>query len=117
MKQKVFLTSGMLHGPKLYNYKTLDGRAIFTFSYEYEMRFYEIVIHHHPSYNGRDSSSWIAHWLPCDSSPINKKVCFTNGKEPQTLENAKKISMQYAELTWTYIQTGVNIDEQLLRRN
>lgn len=117
MKHSNLLDEGTLHSSKIYHYKTLDGNAIFTFSYEYEMGHYEIIIHAHPSYNGRDSSSIVAHWLPSDSSPINKRVCFAVGKEPETLEKAKNISMQYAELTWNYIQTGVTIDEQLLRRN
>lgn len=117
MKKQDFLTSGTLHSPQIFHYKTLDGKAIFTFSYEYEMGYYEIVIHAHPSYGHRDSSSSTAHWLPCDASPINKKVCFNEGKEPKTLEKAKNISMQFAELTWNYIQTGVTIDEQILRSN
>lgn len=117
MKKLNSLTSGTLHSSQVYQYKTRDGRAVFSFSYEQEIGHYEIAIHHHPSYNGRDESSSVAHWLSCDASPINKRVCFTTGKEPDTLEKAKKISMQYAELTWTYILTGMTIDEQLLRRN
>lgn len=117
MKTLNSLGSGTLRSSQLYRYRTLDGRAIFTFSYEYEMGYYDIVIHDHPSYNDRDESSHVAHWLDCDLSPIDRKVCFTEGKEPKTLEKAKKISMEYAELTWAYILTGVTICEQLLRRN
>lgn len=117
MKTLNSLTTGTLHSPKLYQYKTKDGNAVFTFSYEQEMGYYDIVIHDHPGYGMRDDSSSVAHWLPCDSSPINKKVCFMDGKEPTTLQKAQKISMQYAELTWNYILSGVTIDDQLLRRN
>ena len=117
MKTKEILTSGTLHSPRIYQYKTKDGRAVFTFSYEYQSGFYEIVIHDEPSFEMRDSSSHIAHWLPCDDSPIDKKICFEPGKEPKTIEKAKKISMEFAELTWRYIKTGITIDDQLIRRN
>lgn len=112
------LTSGILFSSQVYHYKTLDGKAVFAFSYEYQPEgYYDIVIHHLPSYQGRDDDSNIAHWLPYDESPIEKKICFHIGKEPETLESAKKISTQFAELTWTYIKTGITIDEQILRRN
>lgn len=117
MKKINSLTKGTLHSQQLYRYKTRDGKAVFTFSYEQEIGHFEIVIHDHPSYNGRDESSGVAHWLPCDESPINRRICFNIGKEPKTLEKAKKISMEWSELTWTYILSGVTIDEQLIRRN
>lgn len=117
MKKLNSLTSGTLYSSQVYRYKTRDGRAVFTFSYEQEIGYYDIIIHDHPNYNGRDEYPSVAHWNPSDLSPIDRKVCFTTGKEPETLEKAKKVSMQYAELTWAYILTGVTIDEQLLRRN
>lgn len=117
MKKLNSLTSGTLHSSQVYRYKTRDGRAVFTFSYEQEIGYYDIIIHDHPSYNGRDEFPSIAHWLNCDISPIGRKVCFSSGKEPNTLEKAKNISMQYAELTWSYILTGITIDEQILQRN
>ena len=117
MKKTNSLTKGTLHSQQVYRYKTRDGRAVFTFSYEYEMGYYDILIHDHPSYNGRNDIPSVAHWLPCDESPINRKICFTIGKEPKTLEKAKKISMEWSELTWTFILTGVTIDDQIIRRN
>lgn len=117
MKKLNSLTKGTLHSQQLYRYKTRDGKAVFTFSYEQEIGHFEIAIHDHPSYNGRDESSGVAHWLSCDASPINRRICFYSGKEPKTIEKAKKVSMAYAEATWTYILTGVTIDEQLIRRN
>ena len=117
MNKLDFLTKGTLRSQQLYRYKTRDGKAVFTFSYEYEMGYYDIVIHDHPSYNGRTDDSCTSHWLPSDLSPIDKKICFTVGKEPKTLDKAKKISMEWSELVWTYILTGITIDEQLLRRN
>lgn len=112
------LTAGTLHSSQVYQYKTKDGRAVFAFSYEYQPEgYYDIVIHHLPSYQGRNDSSSVAHWLHCYESPLGKKICFVEGKEPTTLEKAKKISTQYAELTWTYIRTGISIDDQILRNN
>ena len=112
------LTAGTLHSSQVYQYKTKDGRAVFAFSYEYQPEgYYDIAIHHLPSYQGRDDGSNIAHWLSCYESPINKRICFFEGKEPTTLEKAKNISVQWAELTWNYIRTGVTIDEQIIRNN
>ena len=102
---------------KVYYYKTRDGKAVFSFSYLHEFGYYTILIHSHPSYNGRDEASTIAHWLSHPSSPIDRKICFTAGKEPKSLEQAKNISMQYAELTWCYIRTGETIDSQIIRNN
>lgn len=117
MENPLLLISGILHSSQIYQYKTRDGKAVFAFSYEYEIGYYDIAIHSHPHYNGRDDSASVAHWLPCDESPINRKVCFHTGKEPKTLEKAKKISMEYAELTWQYIKTGISLDDQLIQRN
>ena len=118
MKKLNTLTPGTLHSSKVFKYRTKDGRAIFAFSYEYDMDgYYDIVIHDHPDFNGRDESSTVAHWLPCYESPINRKVCFSDGKEPKTLEKEKKISMEYAELIWTYIRTGISLDDQIKSRN
>ena len=117
MKKNNSLTKGTLHSQQLYRYKTRDGKAVFTFSYEQEIGYYDVIIHEHPFYNGRDEFPSIAHWNESDLSPINRKICFNIGKEPKTLEKAKKISMEWSELTWNYILTGVTIDEQLIRRN
>lgn len=113
------LTAGTLHSSQVYQYKTKDGRAVFVFSYEYQPEgYYVIAIHHLPSYQGRDERASVAHWLDeCDESPLDKKICFHEGKEPTTLEKAKNISVQWAELTWNYIRTGVTIDEQIIRNN
>jgi hypothetical protein len=118
MKKLNTLTLGTLHSSQVFKYKTKDGRAVFAFSYENTLGgYYDIVIHDQPDFNGRDERSTIAHWLPCYESPINRKVCLSNGKEPKTLEKAKKISMEYAELIWTYIRTGISIDDQIKSRN
>lgn len=111
------LNSGKLYSTQVYRYLTKDGKGLFSFSYHYENGHYVVAIHQHPDYNGRIEYSSVAHWLPCEFSPINKKICFKEGFEPSTLEQAKKNSMQYAELTMIYIQTGITIDEQLIRRN
>ncbi len=118
MKKLNTLTPGTLHSSQVYKYKTKDGRAVFAFSYEYEMDgYYNIAIHDHPDYNGRDERSTVAHWLPYSESPINRKICFYDGKEPKTLEKAKKMSMAFAECTWMYIKTGMTIDDQINGRN
>jgi len=105
---------------KQYIYKTKDGKAYFKFSYhkitEGKRTYYEIDIHSTPSYRNKDSGSHIAHWLPTERS-TGKKICFYAGKEPKTLELAKKYSCDYAELTWIYIKTGITIDQQIAQRN
>lgn len=117
MKTLNCLTNGTLHSSSVHYYKTKDGRAIFAYSFENTGKYYDIVIHQHPPLRGRDSSSYVLHWLPCDISPLNMKVCFSVGKEPKTLDKAKAYCKQYSELVWNYIQTGITLNEQLLRRN
>jgi hypothetical protein len=64
MKKLNTLTPGTLHSSQVFKYRTKDGRAVFAFSYEYDMDgYYDIVIHDHPDFNGRDESSTVAHWL------------------------------------------------------
>jgi len=116
MKTTILLSEGILHS-QIFIYPTKDQKARFTFSYELENGHYVISIHSHPSYKDRNDASNIAHWLPYYKSPIGRKICFTTGKEPKTLQKAKDFSMYWAELTWTYIKTGVTIDDQLLSRN
>ncbi len=117
MKTSESLTQGTLHSSTVHYYKTKDGKAIFAYSFEDMGEFYDIAIHQLPPLNGRDSSSYNLHWLPCSVSPLNMKICFSGGKEPKTIDNAKAFCKQYSELVWTYIQTGITLDEQLLRRN
>jgi len=106
--------------PKLFIYRTKDGKGYFQFSYhkikEGGRTYYEIDIHKTPSYRNLNSSSHTTHWLPCDR-PAGKKMCFHVGKEPKTLALAKKYSCDYSELNWHYIRTGITIDQQLRQRN
>ena len=117
-KHKNILTEGILHSSQIYNYRTKDGRAYFSFSYVWMSGgYYQINIHKQPSYNGRPSSEGVAHWLSTSSNGANKKICFHANKEPKTLDIAQKFSKHWAELTWEYIRTGVTIDEQFRRTN
>ena len=118
MKKINFLTAGVLNTSQIFAYRTKDGRAIFQFSYVWiSSGYYQINIHKTPSYNGKSDSSSVAHWLSTSSNGATRKICFHSGKEPKDLDTAKKFSTHWAELTWTYIKTGVTIDEQFRRTN
>lgn len=92
-----YLTAGTLFS-QIFTYRSKDGRTYFQFSYIWmSSGFYQINIHKQPSYNGRPSSEGIAHWLPTSSNGAHRKICFTTGKEPRTLDIAQKFSMHWAE--------------------
>lgn len=116
------LSNGILSAFYYYHYRTKDGKAVFTFSYHpiknfaESISYYEIDIHKMPDFKGRNDSSIITHWLP-SSRLAEKKICITAGQEPKTFSKAQKVSVEYAELVWTYIQTGITIDDQLIRQN
>jgi len=92
-------------------YRTRDGSAYYKFRYVDIGGKYEIDILSQPLYGSRDSSLHASHRL--SSSRGGYKICISVGHEPRTLEKAKKISMEWAELTHTYIRTGRTIDLQV----
>jgi len=92
-------------------YRTKDGSAQYKFRYVDIGGKYEIDIIFQPPYESRDASSAVSHRL--SSSRGGNKICLSAGKEPTNLETAKKICMEWAELTHTYIKTGKSIDVQL----
>lgn len=92
-------------------YRTRDGSALYTFRYIDLGKYLEIDIVEQPSYEGRNESSHIAHRLP--SARGGLKICIREGKEPKTIDKARRVSMEWAELTHTYIKTGKNLDLQI----
>lgn len=92
-------------------YRTKDGNSYYKFNYVDIGGKFEIDIQEQPSYESRASSATLTHRLP--SARSGQKICISAGKEPTTLEGAKDISVQWAELTNTYIRTGKTIDEQV----
>lgn len=92
-------------------YRTRDGRTHYKFRYVDINGKFEIDILSQPSYFGRDESSAISHRLP--STRGGNKICLSEGKEPTNLETAKKVSMEWAELTTAYINSGKSIDRQV----
>lgn len=92
-------------------YRTKDGNAFYKFNYVDIGGKFEIDILEQPSYESRESSANKTHRLP--SGRNGQKICISAGSEPTTLDAAKNISMQWAELTHNYIKTGKNIDDQV----
>ena len=92
-------------------YRTKDGSAVYKFRYVDIGGKFEIDILEQPSYRFRGNEAHITHRLP--SSRSGQKICITSGHEPTTLDGAKNISTQWAELTHEYIKTGTTIDKQV----
>jgi len=92
-------------------YRTKDGSGVFKFRFVDLGGKYEIDIESQPSYGSRNSSSTASHRLP--SARGGQKICIAVGKEPKTIESAKKICMEWAELTKTYCDTGKSINSQV----
>jgi len=104
---------GTLHntGYSPATYRTKDGNASYKFRFVDLGGKYEIDILSQPSYVSRSSGSAVSHRLP--SARGGHKICLSKGFEPTTLDSAKKICMEWAELTHTYIKTGTSIDKQV----
>lgn len=116
MKFTEFITQGTLFTYQVYTYVTKTG-ARFKFSYHLTSGgYYEIDIHEQPSYGSRDSSLSATHRL---SSPRNTqyKICLTSGREPKTLQLAKKISCEWGDLTEIFIKKNITLDRQVAMRN
>ena len=92
-------------------YRTEDGEAYYRFQFIKLGEKFEIDILEQPPYRGRDESYNVAHRLPSDRGGL--KVCVTAGSEPTSLEDVKKLAIGWAELTNTYIKSGITIDEQV----
>lgn len=111
------IRSGTLHstnyGPALY--RTRDGKELYKFRFVDIGGKFEIDILSQPSYGSRDASSSVSHRLP--SARGGNKICITAGMEPKTIESARKICMEFSELTHHYIKTGTSIDAQVLENS
>lgn len=97
-------------------YKTKDGKAYFFFRYVSTRYGYEIDIMSQPSYRGRYSDAMTVHKLPSSRPDCYHIICVSGYHMPQTEEDAKRLSMDWAELTWNYIKTGETIDQQIAKR-
>lgn len=95
-----------------HTYRTKDGEAFFVFSFHLTNNGYEIDIHRQPSYGTRNDGSHTAHWL-FSRRDADRKICVSADRYPQTIEDAKKLCIGWAELTWEYIKTGISLDAQI----
>jgi hypothetical protein len=93
------------------SYRTKDSSGLYKFRFVDLGGKFEIDILFQPSYGTRNDGGNATHRLP--SSRGGKKICISVGKEPKTIESAKKICVEWAELTQTYIKTGKSIDAQV----
>ena len=101
---------------EIFTYRTRDGKAYFKFSYHRVQYGFEIDIHSHPSYRTRSTDMETIHRL-ASSREAPYKICVYASHRPKTLQEAKNLSIAYAEYTWEYIKTGVTIDEQIANQN
>lgn len=108
-----FITDGTLHS--VYTYRTKDGLHYYQFDYVYMSGgYYEIDIISQPSYGSRNSNMNTVHRLSSSRNGRDYKVCISeSAKTSITLQKAKDISMEWAELTSKYIHTGVTLDNQI----
>lgn len=97
-------------------YRTRDGKKNFIFRYVNVGWCYEIDIISQPSYGIRDAGASKVHRLYSSRHDCRYIICVNTHAAPRTLEAAMRLSMDWAELTWKYIRTGVTIDKQLERR-
>jgi hypothetical protein len=111
--QTDFISDGTLYS--VYTYRTKDGLHYYQFEYVYIPEgYYEIDIISQPSYTNRNSSMGIVHRLSSPRDGRDFIVCISKDiKTSITLQKAKNISIEWAELTSKYIRTGITIDNQI----
>jgi hypothetical protein len=109
------ITGGTLQVSRtmIYTYRTKNGLAYYQFCYADLDSYWEVDIEVQPSYNGRSMDPNVIHRLTSSRSATGYKICVTSGREPRTLEAAKKLSIGWAELTQKYIETGKTLDAQI----
>jgi hypothetical protein len=109
------ISRGTLHTSRtiIYTYRTKNGQAYYQFCYADLGNYWEIDLELQPSYNGRSTDPNTVHRLSSSRSATGYKICLSSGKEPRSLEAAKKLSMAWAELTQKYIETGKTLDAQI----
>ena len=112
-KAKEVLLSGTLHATYSHaTYRTEDGESFYKFRFvENADGKFDIDILNQPSYQGKDESYLVTHLMPSDRDC--KKISIADGFEPSSLEKAQNLAITWAELTNTYIKTGITIGEQL----
>ena len=76
-----------------------------------------IYLEGEPSYGYRDKSARITHRWPADKDGFTHPpyVCIKEGFKPKSLEAAMKLAHDWADRTLSYINTGINISEQISR--
>lgn len=111
-----YITKGKLNAYQVFTYRTKDGEAYYKFSYHQTDNGYEIDIHEQPSYGKRSSNLVTSHRLT-SKRDTEYQICVSLEYYPQNLEDAQKLSMEWAELTHAYIKTGITIDRQIEMRN
>ena len=94
-------------------YRTKDGSSLYKFRYVDNGGRFEIDILEQPSYNGKIYSAGYSHILP--SARGGSKICISGGYEPKSIDKARKISAEWAELTHVSKTQGISIDDQVRR--
>jgi len=117
MKKTQFIPRGVFYSVERYIYRTQDGKRYWEFSYLETEHGFEVDIHQWPSYEGRGEGSIVAHWLPSPREGVERQICFSAGKNAQTIEEAQQFSMTYADLSSEYVDTGISIDALIAIRD
>jgi len=95
-------TRNTRNSPERVNYRTLDGRADYAFSFEQQPdSTWRAYIEGQPGYGRRASDAHTTHRL---SDGPRKYVCWTTPL--QTLAEAKKVAAKWADATQQYIRSG-----------
>lgn len=72
----------------------------------------KVYLENKPSYQGRSTKSSIIHLYP-GSKGSPPYICFKQNSKPTSLSEAKKLAHKWADMTKTYISTGVSISDQI----
>jgi hypothetical protein len=82
-------------------YRSEDGNHVFAFRFVEECDRLDIYCLSHPSLHGRDPHPLKTHLYR------SGRLCFVEGREPDSMERAEELAKQWAEYFLEYARTGV----------
>ena len=91
-------------------YRTRDGLVHFTFRFVPSGSRYEVDVLDTPPYDlfeYRNTDQHVTHRI--DSDRGGDQICFGNPHSIQTLQDCRKWARTWAENTWYYIRTGIEM--------
>lgn len=76
-----------------------------------------VYVEEQPSYGARSTGAHTIHRYSAQAPELHPHICIKESAKPTTHARAQQIARKWADLTDTYIATGVSISSQINRGN